>query len=39
MLEIGLDPLSGGPADFNALLKSERDLWWPIIKELGITLE
>ena len=39
MLEIGLDPLSGGPAEFNALLKSERDLWWPIIKELGITLE
>jgi tripartite-type tricarboxylate transporter receptor subunit TctC len=39
MIEIGLDPLSGGPAEFNALLKSERDLWWPIIKELGITLE
>ena len=39
MVEIGLDPLSGGPAEFNALLRSERDLWWPIIKDLGITLE
>jgi tripartite-type tricarboxylate transporter receptor subunit TctC len=39
MLEIGLDPLSGGPSEFNALLKSERDLWWPIIKELGIALD
>jgi tripartite-type tricarboxylate transporter receptor subunit TctC len=39
MLEIGLDPLSGGPSEFNALLKAERDLWWPIIKELGIALD
>lgn len=39
MLEIGLDPLEGGPAEFNALLHSERDVWWPIIKSLGLTLE
>ncbi|MDT2021172.1 tripartite tricarboxylate transporter substrate binding protein [Methylocella sp. CPCC 101449] len=39
MGEIGLDPLSGGPAEFQALLKSERDVWWPVIKELGLTLE
>ena len=39
MMEIGLDPLTGGPAEFNALLKSERAVWWPIIKELGISLE
>lgn len=39
MVEIGLDPLQGGPAEFDALLKSERDIWWPIIKSLGITLE
>lgn len=39
MREIGLDPLTGGPADYQALLKSERDVWWPVIKDLGISLE
>lgn len=39
MKEIGLDPLSGGPAEFQALLKSERDIWWPVIKTLGLSLE
>jgi tripartite-type tricarboxylate transporter receptor subunit TctC len=39
MREIGLDPLTGGPAEFQALLKSERDVWWPVIKDLGLSLE
>ncbi len=39
MREIGLDPLPGGPAEFQALLKSERDVWWPVIQELGLSLE
>jgi tripartite-type tricarboxylate transporter receptor subunit TctC len=39
MKEIGLDPLSGGPAEFHALLKSERDVWWPVIRDLGLSLE
>lgn len=39
MVEIGLDPLTGGPAEFNALMKADRDVWWPIIRSLGITLE
>ena len=39
MKEIGLDPLSGGPAEFEALLKSEREVWWPIIRDLGISLD
>ncbi|WP_264832913.1 Bug family tripartite tricarboxylate transporter substrate binding protein, partial [Klebsiella aerogenes] len=29
MAEIGLDPLAGGPAEFTALLKADRDIWWP----------
>ncbi|MBN8940260.1 MAG: tripartite tricarboxylate transporter substrate binding protein [Rhizobiales bacterium] len=39
MVEIGLDPLTGGPAEFAALLKADRDIWWPIIRDLGIRLE
>ncbi|MCZ0736229.1 Bug family tripartite tricarboxylate transporter substrate binding protein [Phreatobacter sp. AB_2022a] len=39
MVEIGLDPLTGGPAEFNALMKADRGVWWPIIQSLGITLE
>jgi tripartite-type tricarboxylate transporter receptor subunit TctC len=39
MREIGLDPLAGGPAEFQALLKSEREVWWPVIKDLGLALD
>lgn len=39
MKEIGLDPLSGGPAEFQALLKAERDVWWPVIRDMGLSLE
>lgn len=39
MREIGLDPLTGGPAEFQALLEADRAVWTPIIRELGITLD
>ncbi len=39
MKEIGLDPLPGGPADFTALQKSERDVWWPVIRDLNLSLD
>jgi tripartite-type tricarboxylate transporter receptor subunit TctC len=39
MREIGLDPLTGGPAEFQALLEADRAVWTPIIRDLGITLD
>lgn len=39
MGEIGLDPLLGGPAEFQALLEADRTVWMPLIRDLGITLE
>jgi tripartite-type tricarboxylate transporter receptor subunit TctC len=39
MREIGLDPLTGGPAEFQALLEGDRAVWTPIIRDLGITLD
>lgn len=39
MREIGLDPLSGGPAEFQALLEADRAVWMPLIRDLGITLD
>lgn len=39
MEEIGLQPLTGGPAEMQALIDAERAVWVPLIKELGITLD
>lgn len=39
MIEIGLDPLPGGAPEFDALLKSERDLWTPILTGLNLSLD
>ena len=39
MREVGLEPLTGGPAEFQALLEAERGVWVPLIKSLGITLD
>ncbi|TDR94002.1 Bug family tripartite tricarboxylate transporter substrate binding protein [Enterovirga rhinocerotis] len=39
MLAIGLDPLEGSPAEFTALVAAERAIWWPIIKDLGLSLD
>jgi tripartite-type tricarboxylate transporter receptor subunit TctC len=39
MREIGLEPLTGGPDEFRALLETERAVWVPLIQSLGITLD
>ena len=39
MREIGLEPLTGGPDEFRALLEAERAVWVPLIQSLGITLD
>ena len=39
MEEIGLQPLSGGPAAMQALIDAERSIWVPLIKDLGISLD
>ncbi|RAI57366.1 Bug family tripartite tricarboxylate transporter substrate binding protein [Roseicella frigidaeris] len=39
MRGIGLEPLPGGPAEFQALEAAERAVWVPLIKERGITLD
>lgn len=39
MREIGLDPLTGGPAEQAALQQAEQALWWPLIRGLNIQLD
>jgi tripartite-type tricarboxylate transporter receptor subunit TctC len=39
MRDIGLEPLTGGPDAFQALLEAERAVWVPLIQSLGITLD
>jgi tripartite-type tricarboxylate transporter receptor subunit TctC len=39
MTEIGLQPLTGGPAEMQALIDAERAVWVPLIHDLGITLD
>ncbi|MDO9708056.1 Bug family tripartite tricarboxylate transporter substrate binding protein [Paracraurococcus lichenis] len=39
MIEIGVEPLSSTPAEFDALMAKDRTYWVPLIRELGITLE
>lgn len=39
MREMGVEPLGGGPAAFEALLERERAIWMPLIRDLGITLD
>jgi tripartite-type tricarboxylate transporter receptor subunit TctC len=36
---VGLEPLTGGPADMERLIKAERAVWVPLISSLGITLD
>jgi tripartite-type tricarboxylate transporter receptor subunit TctC len=38
MNELGVEPLPGGPAEFAQLIQSERTLWVPLIRELGLNL-
>jgi len=39
MHAIGIDALVGGPAEFEALLASERSIWVPLIRSLNITVD
>lgn len=39
MRQIGLEPISGGPADMQRLTAQERAVWVPLIESLGITLD
>ncbi|MFH5924399.1 Bug family tripartite tricarboxylate transporter substrate binding protein [Roseomonas xinghualingensis] len=37
--QIGLEALTGGPVEFEALLERERATWLPLIRDLSITLD
>jgi tripartite-type tricarboxylate transporter receptor subunit TctC len=39
MREIGLDPLTGGPAEHRNLIAAERAIYWPIIRALNLSLD
>ncbi|HYF06353.1 MAG TPA: tripartite tricarboxylate transporter substrate binding protein [Acetobacteraceae bacterium] len=39
MREIGLEPLTGGPAEYRALIEAERAIIWPLIRALNISLD
>jgi len=39
MREIGLDPLSGGAAEYRAMIEAERAIYWPLIRALGLRLD
>jgi tripartite-type tricarboxylate transporter receptor subunit TctC len=39
MRDIGLEPLTGGPAEMKRLTEAERAVWVPLIRSLGITLD
>lgn len=39
LVEIGVAPLSQGPAEFDAMMQADRAFWVPFIRERGITLE
>jgi tripartite-type tricarboxylate transporter receptor subunit TctC len=39
LIEIGVEPLFQGAAEFGALMAADRAYWVPMIRELGITLD
>ncbi len=39
MRAVGLEPLTGGPAEMQRLTEAERAVWVPLIQSLGITLD
>ena len=39
MRGIGLDPLAGGPEEHRRMIASERAIYWPLIRQLGIALD
>jgi tripartite-type tricarboxylate transporter receptor subunit TctC len=38
-MQVGMTPVGGTPAQFNALIRSERERWGAIIKARGIKAE
>ena len=39
MREIGIEPLVGGPDKFKDLIETDRKVWKPLIRQIGITLD
>ena len=39
LVELGFDPIGGGPSDFAALLARETDKWAKVIKAAGVKLD
>lgn len=39
ILEMGAEPMSGGPDEFRAVLGADRAVWIPLIRARGITLD
>ena len=39
LIEIGVEPLSAGPEEFDALIAADRAYWVPLIRSLGISLD
>ena len=39
MAEIGLEPLTGGPAEYAKLIADERAVWDPVVKGLNLSLD
>lgn len=39
LINIGVEPFSSGPREFDALLSREREFWVPLIRQAGITLD
>lgn len=39
MIATGIQPLPGGPQDYERVVQADRDVWVPLIRSLGITLD
>jgi tripartite-type tricarboxylate transporter receptor subunit TctC len=39
LVEIGVEPMAQGPAEFDRTMAEDRAYWVPLIRELGITLD
>ena len=39
LINVGVEPLTSSPGDFDALMARDREFWVPLIRNAGITLE
>ena len=39
LINIGVEPLTSGPREFDEVMNRDRTFWVPLIREAGITLE